>query len=63
MEMRSKKVLDDLLIDQEKLARTERVNLSNDSFPKTKTARDKFTLEQLKEKREDHFNQEPDPTK
>ena len=30
---------------------------------KTKYVRDKFTPEQLKEKREDHFNQDPDPTK
>jgi uncharacterized membrane protein (DUF106 family) len=51
MEMRYKKVLDDLLINQEKLMKTERVNLSNDIFPKTKSARDKFTLEKLKEKK------------
>jgi uncharacterized membrane protein (DUF106 family) len=63
METRYEKVLDDLLINQEKLTKTERVNLSNDIFPKTKSVRDKFTLEQLKEKREDHFNQDPDPTK
>jgi uncharacterized membrane protein (DUF106 family) len=63
MEIRYEKVLDDLLINQEKLTKTERVNLSNDIFPKTKSVRDKFTLEQLKEKREDHFNQDLDPTK
>jgi uncharacterized membrane protein (DUF106 family) len=56
-------VLDDLLIDQEKLARTERVNLSNDIFLKTKSVRDKFTLEKLKEKNENLFNQDSDPTK
>jgi hypothetical protein len=43
-----KKVLDDLLINQEKLMKTERVNLSNYIFPKTKSVRDKFTLEKLK---------------
>jgi uncharacterized membrane protein (DUF106 family) len=63
MEMRYEKMLDDLLINQEKLMKTERVNLSNYIFPKTKSARDKFTLEKLKEKKEDLFNQDPDPTK
>ena len=32
-------------------------------FPKTKSVRDKFTLEKLKEKKEDHFNHDPEPTK
>jgi hypothetical protein len=49
------------------LTKTERVKLfvtlSNYIFPKTKTVRDKFTLEQLKEKNEDLFNDAPDPTK
>jgi hypothetical protein len=67
MELLYEKVLDDLLINQEKLTKTERVKvfvtLSNYIFPKTKSVRDKFTLEKLKEKREDHFNQDPDPTK
>ena len=61
------KVLDDLLVNQEKLTKTEQVKLfvtlSNYIFPKTKSVRDKFTLEQLKEKIEDPFKQEPDPTK
>jgi hypothetical protein len=67
MEMLYEKVLDDLLVNQEKLTKTERVKLfvtlSNYIFPKTKSVRDKFTLEQLKEKIEDPFKQEPDPTK
>ena len=67
MEMLYEKVLDDLLINQDKLTKTERVKvfvtLSNYIFPKTKSVRDKLTLEQLKEKKEDHFNQDPDPTK
>ena len=67
MELLYEKVLYDLLINQDKLTKTERVKvfvtLSNYIFPKTKSVRDKFTLEQLKEKREDLFNQEPDPTK
>jgi hypothetical protein len=53
--MRCKKVLDDRLINQEKLTKTERVKvfgtLSNYIFPKTKSVRDKFTLEKLKEKK------------
>ena len=67
MEMLYEKVLDDLLINQDKLTKTERVKLfvtlSNYIFPKTKTVRDKFTLEKLKEKNEDLFNDAPDPTK
>jgi uncharacterized membrane protein (DUF106 family) len=67
MEIRSEKVLDDLLINQEKLTKIERVKVfvtwSNDVFPKTKSVRDKFTLEKLKEKNEDLFNQNPDPTR
>ena len=63
MEMRYEKVLDDLLINQEKITETERVKvfvtLSNYIFPKTKSVRDKFTLEKLKEKNEDLFNQDP----
>ncbi|MDG1720324.1 MAG: hypothetical protein P8I31_03625 [Bacteroidia bacterium] len=54
MEMLYEKVLDDLLINQDKLTKTERVKvlvtLSNYIFQKTKSVRDKFTLEQLKEK-------------
>jgi len=67
MELLYEKVLDDLLVNQEKLTKTERVKLfvtlSNYIFPKTKSVRDKFTLEQLKEKIEDPFKQVPDPTR
>ena len=67
MEMLYEKVLDDLLINQDKLTKTERVKvfvtLSNYIFPKTKSVRDKFTLEKLKEKNEDLFNRDPDPTR
>ena len=68
MELLYEKVLDDLLINQEKLTKTERVKvfvtLSNYIFPKTKSARDKFTLNQLKD-REDLglFERDLDPTK
>ena len=62
MELLYEKVLDDLLVNQEKLTKTERVKLfvtlSNYIFPKTKSLRDKFTLEKLKEKNEDLFNQD-----
>jgi hypothetical protein len=40
MEMRSEKVLDEVLINQDKLTKTERVNFSNDIFPKTKSVRE-----------------------
>jgi hypothetical protein len=54
IELLYEEVLDDLLINQDKLTKTERVKvfvtLSNYIFPKTKSVRDKFTLEQLKEK-------------
>ena len=59
MELLYEKVLDDLLVNQEKLTKTERVKLfvtlSNYIFPKTKSVRDKFTLEQLKEKNRRSF--------
>ena len=54
-----KNVLDDLLMNQEKLTKTERVklfgSLSNYIFPKTKSVRDQFTIKQLKENREAWF--------
>jgi len=49
MEMLYEKVLDDLLVNQDKL---------------TKTERDKFTLEQLKEmSNQSWMDKDPDPTK
>ena len=55
------------MLNQKSLTKTERVKLfvtlSNYIFTKTKSVRDKFTLEQLKEKIEDPFKQVPDPTK
>jgi len=65
MKMGYEKVLDDLLINQDKLTKTERVkvfgSLFNYIMPKTKSVRDKFRLKQLKEKKEDLCNQYPDP--
>ena len=53
MEMFYEKVLDNLLVNQEKFTKKERVKLfvtlSNYLFPKTKSVRDQFTIKQLKE--------------
>ena len=68
MELLYEKVLDDLLINQDKLTKTERVKLfvtlSNYIFPKTKSVRDKFTLNKLKEIDDQPIMlRDPDPTK
>jgi len=68
MELLYEKVLDDLLKNQEKLTKTERVKLfvtlSNYIFPKTKSVRDKFTLNKLKEIEDQPIMlRDPDPTK
>ena len=68
MEMLYEKVLDDLLVNQEKLTKTERVKLfvtsSNYIFPKTKSVRDQFTIQQLKEiDKQGFMDRDPDPTK
>ena len=68
MEMLYEKVLDDLLVNQDKLTKTERVKLfvtlSGYIFPKTKPVRDDFTLERLKEiQNQGMFDKDPDPTK
>ena len=68
MELLYEKVLDDLLANQEKLTKTERVKLfvtlSGYIFPKTKPVRDDFTLKRLKEiKNQGMFDKDPDPTK
>ena len=68
MELLYEKVLDDLLINQEKLTKTERVKLFvtlfNYIFPKTKSVRDQFTIELLKEiDKQGIMERDPDPTK
>ena len=68
MELLYEKVLDDLLVNQEKLTKTERVKvfvtLSNYIFPKTKSVRDQFTIKQLKEiEKQGLMDRYPDPTK
>jgi hypothetical protein len=64
MEMGYEKVLDDLFINQEKLTKTERVNLSNYIYPKTKSVRNQFIIQQLKEiDKQGFMDREPDLTK
>jgi hypothetical protein len=68
MEMLYEKVLDDLLVNQEKLTKTEWVKLfvtlSNYIFPKTKSVRVQFTIKQLKEiEKQGFMDRDPDPTK
>ena len=68
MEILYEKVLDDLLVNQEKLTKTERVKLfvtlSNYIFPKTKSVRDQFTIKQLKKIDKQGFtDRDPDPNK
>jgi hypothetical protein len=60
--------LDDLLVNQEKLTKTEQlklfVTISNYIFPKTKSVRDQFTIKQLKKIDKQGFaDRDPDPTK
>ena len=65
MELLYEKVLDDLLVHQDKLTQPERVplfvTLSNAMFPKNKPVRDKCTLNKLKEDKDDWHA--IDPTK
>jgi hypothetical protein len=68
MEMLYEKVLDDLLKNQDKLTKTERVKLfvtlSNYIFPKTKSVRDKFTYQKIKEIEDQPLmHRDLDPTK
>ncbi|MFT4646478.1 MAG: hypothetical protein ACI93P_002388 [bacterium] len=68
MELLCEKVLDDLLVNQEKLTKTERVKLFvtliNYIFPKIKSDRDQFTIKQLREiENQDLMDRDPDPTK
>ena len=68
MELLYEKVLDDLLANQDKLTKTERVKLfvtlSGYIFPKTKAVRDEFTLQRLKEMQDQSImDQDPDPTR
>ena len=68
MEFLYEEILDELLVNQKNLTKTERVKLfvtlSNYIFPKTKSVRDQFTLDKLKEiDGQGIFDRERDPTK
>lgn len=68
MEILYESVLDHLIIHQAELSNSDRVrlvqSLSNYLLPKTKSVRDDFTLEKLKERERDGpFTSIPDPTK
>ena len=62
MELPHEEILDELLLNQKSLTKTERVklfvNLSNYIFPKTKSVCDKFTLSKLKEIDSQGFTEE-----
>ena len=68
MELLYEEILDELLVNQKSLSKTERVKLfvtlSNYIFPKTKSVRDQFTLDKLKEiDTQGIMDRDPDPTK
>jgi len=68
MELLYEEILDELLVNQKSLTKTDRVKLfvtlSNYIFPKTKSVRDQFTLDKLKEiDSQGFFDKERDPTK
>jgi hypothetical protein len=68
MELLYEEVLDHLLMHQKELSMSDRVklvqSLSNYFLPKAKSVRDEFTLEKIKERKQDGpFTNIPDPTK
>ena len=68
MEFLYEEILDKPLVNQKSLTKTERVKLfvtlSNYIFPKTKSVRDKFTLDRLKKiDNQGIFYKDRDPTK
>jgi len=68
MELLYEEILDELLLNQKSLTKTERVKLfvtlSNSIFPKTKSVRDQFTIKQLKKiDKQGYMDRDPDPTK
>ena len=68
MELLYEEILDELLVNQKSLTKTERVKLfitlSNYIFPKTKSVRDKFTLDRLKEiDNQANLEKDRDPTR
>ena len=68
MEFLYEEILDELLVNQKNLTKTEHVKLfvtlSNYIFPKTKSVRDQFTIKQLKEiEKQGFMDRDPGPTK
>ena len=67
MELLHEEVLDHLIMHQDELSNSDRVrlvqSLSNYLLPKTKSVRDEFTLEKIKEMESDRWNDDPDPRK
>ena len=68
MELLYEEVLDPLIMHQDELSNADRVrlvqSLSNYLLPKTKSVRDQYTLEELAERKKQHWtDQGPDPTK
>ena len=68
MELLYEEILDELLLNQKSLTKTQRVKLfvtlSNSIFPKTKSVRDQFTIKQLKKiDKQGYMDRDPDPTK
>lgn len=68
MEILYESVLDHIIVYQAELSNSDRVrlvqSLSNYLLPKTKSVRDEFTLEKIKERdKEGIFTDKPDPRK
>lgn len=68
MEILYEEVLDHLIMHQKELSNSDRVrlvqSLSNYLLPKTKSVRDEFTLEKIKERgKERIITDKPDPRK
>jgi len=66
MELLYEEVLDHLIMHQDELSNADRVrlvqSLSNYLLPKTKSVRDQYTIEQLKERdKQSYMDRDPDP--
>ena len=65
MELLYEGVLDHLIMHQDELSNSDRVrlvqSLSNYLLPKTKSVRDEYTLERIKEMNSELWNKDPDP--
>jgi len=67
MELLYEGVLDHLIMHQDELSNSDRVrlvqSLSNYLLPKTKSVRDEYTLERIREMESNRWNDDPDPRK